>query len=115
MERYQNLKEEVDGSIPCCEISFILDKKLARGSIASCALASACQRFVSKKEKEKGKELTRKMCIFKIFDRPILDAISGRDTLRLLGIWFRPFANNVCDTKYHKRCSGIHEWLSIFD
>ena len=32
-------------------------------------------------------------------------AISGRDTLRPLGIWFRPFANSVCDTTYHKRCS----------
>jgi hypothetical protein len=27
MERYSNLKEEVDGSIPGCEISSLLDKK----------------------------------------------------------------------------------------
>ena len=42
VESYPNLKEEVDGSIPSCEISFLLDGKLARWSIASCALAMAC-------------------------------------------------------------------------
>ena len=30
VERYPNLKEEVGGSIPDCEISSLLDKKLAR-------------------------------------------------------------------------------------
>ena len=32
-------------------------------------------------------------------------ALSMRDTLRSLGMWFRPFANSVHDTKYHKQCS----------
>ena len=35
----------------------------------------------------------------------IILAISGRDTLRPLGILFRPWANSVRDTKYNKRCS----------
>ena len=39
----------------------------------------------------------------------ILVAISRRDTLRPLGIQFRPLANSVCDTKYHKRCT----WMPI--
>jgi hypothetical protein len=39
VERYPNLKEEVGGSIPRCEISSLLDKTLARWSSASCALA----------------------------------------------------------------------------
>ena len=43
MEIYTNLKEEVGGSIPGYEISSLLDIKLARWSIASCALALACQ------------------------------------------------------------------------
>ena len=33
VERYPNLKEEVGGSTPDCEISSLLDKKLARWSI----------------------------------------------------------------------------------
>ena len=32
----------------------------------------------------------------------IVLAINGHDTLRPLGIWFRPFANGAHDTKYHK-------------
>ena len=32
-------------------------------------------------------------------------AFSGCDTLRLLGILFRPFAKRVHDTKYHKWCA----------
>ena len=35
----------------------------------------------------------------------IILAISGRDTLRPLGILLRLFANIVRDTKYHKQCS----------
>jgi hypothetical protein len=50
MERYPNLKEEVGGSIPGCEISSLLDGKLAKWSTASCALALAQQPFVSKKK-----------------------------------------------------------------
>ena len=54
VERYPNLKEEVGGPIPGCEISSLFVRKLARGSIVSCALALACWSFVSKvKEKEK--------------------------------------------------------------
>ena len=30
--------------------------------------------------------------------------ISKHNTLKPLGILFRMFANNVCDTKYHKHC-----------
>ena len=57
MERYQNLKEEVDGSVPGYEISSLqtlLDGKLARWSTASCALALACRLFISKEEKEEA-------------------------------------------------------------
>ena len=35
----------------------------------------------------------------------IILIISKHDTLKPLGIQFRPFANSVRDTKYHKRCS----------
>jgi hypothetical protein len=51
VERYPNLKEEVGGSIPGCEISSLSDGKLARWSTASCALALACQPSITKKEK----------------------------------------------------------------
>ena len=34
---------------------------------------------------------------------------STSDTLRPLGIWFRPFPNSGCDTRYHKRCGD--QWL----
>ena len=37
-----NYEEEVDGSIPGCEISSLLDIKFARWSTVSCALALAC-------------------------------------------------------------------------
>ena len=43
VERYPNLKEEVSGSNPGCEISSLLNRILARWSIASCALELACQ------------------------------------------------------------------------
>ena len=48
VERYPNLKKEVDGSFPGCEISSLLDGKLARWSTASCALALACRPSGSK-------------------------------------------------------------------
>ena len=48
VERYSNLKEEVGGLIPGCEISSLLDRKLARWSTASCALVLACRPSVSK-------------------------------------------------------------------
>ena len=34
-------------------------------------------------------------------------AVRGRDTLRPLGIYFMPFANSVCKTKYHIWCSAL--------
>ena len=51
-ERYPNLKEEVDGSIPGCEISSLLDKKLATWSTTSCTLMLACRPSVSKEKKK---------------------------------------------------------------
>jgi hypothetical protein len=52
LERYPNLKEEVGGSIPDCEISSLHDGKLSRWLIASCALALPCRSSISKKEKK---------------------------------------------------------------
>ena len=49
MESYPTLEEEVSGLIPGCEISPLLDKKLAKWSIASYALALACRPSVSKR------------------------------------------------------------------
>ena len=40
-----------------------------------------------------------------ILKNNIILTISRPGTLRPLGIWFEPFANNICDTKYHKWCS----------
>jgi hypothetical protein len=37
----------------------------------------------------------------------IILGISGHDTLKSLGIHFRPFANSICDTKYHNQCNGM--------
>ena len=53
VERYPNLKEEVGGSNPGCEISSLLDGNLVRWSTASCALALACRPSVSKKKKKR--------------------------------------------------------------
>ena len=50
VERYPNLKEEVGNLIPSYEISFVLDGKLVRWLIVSCALGLACRPFVSKKK-----------------------------------------------------------------
>jgi hypothetical protein len=55
VERNPNLKEEVGGSIPDCEISSLLDIKLIRWSIASCALTLACRPSISKIYKIKNK------------------------------------------------------------
>ena len=52
-ERYPNLKEEVGGLIPRCEISSLLDIILARWSIDSFALALACWAYVSRKKPKK--------------------------------------------------------------
>jgi hypothetical protein len=51
VERYSNLKEEVGGSNPGCEISSLHDGKLVKWSTISCALTLTCRHFVSKKEK----------------------------------------------------------------
>ena len=48
-ERYPNLKEEVGGSVPGCEISSLLDIKLAKLSTDSYALAMACRPSVPQK------------------------------------------------------------------
>jgi hypothetical protein len=57
MKRYPNLKKEVGGSIPNCEISSLLDKKkLAKWSVASCALALACRSSVSKKQQQQQQQ-----------------------------------------------------------
>ena len=53
----QRIKEEVGGLIPDCEISSLLDRKLVRWSIASCALALACRHSVSKKEEKRRRYL----------------------------------------------------------
>jgi hypothetical protein len=55
VERYPNLKEEIGGSIPSYEISSLLDIKLVTWSADLCALALACRRSVSPKEKIKIK------------------------------------------------------------
>ena len=53
LEIYPNLKEKVGILIPGCEISSLLDRKLARWSTALCALALGCRPSISKKEKKK--------------------------------------------------------------
>ena len=54
VERYPNLKKEVGGTIPDCEIFSLLDKKkLARWSTTSCALVLACRSSVSNKQTNK--------------------------------------------------------------
>ena len=54
VESYPNLKEEVGGSIPICEISFPLDKKLVGWSTASCVLVLVCRPSVSIEKREKN-------------------------------------------------------------
>ena len=51
VEENPKLKEEIGGSIPGCEISFLLDKNLVKWLTTSCALALACPPSVSKKQK----------------------------------------------------------------
>jgi hypothetical protein len=57
VERYPNVKDEVGGSIPGCEISSLCDRKVAMWSTASCALALACWPvgLLSKEKKRKRK------------------------------------------------------------
>jgi hypothetical protein len=51
-ERYPNLKEEVGGPIPGCEISSILMENLSSGQLrTSCALAMACRPYISRRRK----------------------------------------------------------------
>ena len=48
----------------------------------------------------------------------IVLAISGCDTLRPLGIYFRPFANSVRDTIYHNNivahCNTLDDNLAFY-
>ena len=64
MKRYPNLKEEVGGSIPGCEISSPLDTNLAL----------ACQPSVSKKKKKKRKE---RRLQYILNSAPLLTNLSG--------------------------------------
>jgi hypothetical protein len=64
VERYSNLKEEVGGSIPGCEISFMFDKIHVRWSTTSCALALACRPSVSTKNMCETKEMLGKYNMF---------------------------------------------------
>jgi hypothetical protein len=63
VKRYPNLKEEVGGSIPGCEISYVLDGKLAKWLVASCALAMAYRFSVSKNRKGGSQRHTAKICV----------------------------------------------------
>ena len=76
VERYPNLKEEVGGQIHDCEISSLLDVKLARWSIASWALASTRQPSQNMKLK-KNPYFIHKLCLvrylFQSFPRPSQD------------------------------------------
>jgi hypothetical protein len=56
VERYPNLKKEVGGSSPECEISSLLDRKLARWSNASYALMLARRPSISKMTQKKIEE-----------------------------------------------------------
>jgi hypothetical protein len=47
-------KSEGRGWIPGCDISSLLDGKLSKCLIGSCALALACRPFVSKEKKGKN-------------------------------------------------------------
>ena len=59
VERYLNLKKEVGDSIPRCEISSLLDKKLARWSTTSYALALGCHPSVSIKKTKKHNQMVK--------------------------------------------------------
>ena len=52
VERYPNIKEEVGGSIPGCEISVVLARIHAKWSTTSYAWALACRPFVPNKTKK---------------------------------------------------------------
>ena len=58
VEGYPNLKEEVGGSDPGCEISSLPDRELAKWSTASCALALACRPFVSNNNNNNNNNIT---------------------------------------------------------
>jgi hypothetical protein len=58
VKRYPNLKKEVGGSIPDCEISSVLDGKPARWPTASRAFTLACRPFVSPRKIKKSREVS---------------------------------------------------------
>jgi hypothetical protein len=60
MERYPDLKKEVSGSIPGCEMSSLPNGKLAKWSSASCVLALTCRHSLSKKKEKKKKKKEKK-------------------------------------------------------
>ena len=41
--------------------------------------------------------------------------ITWHDTIRPLGIQFRPFVNNVSDTKFHKQCTLLLIYSEVFE
>ena len=45
----------------------------------------------------------------------LLVAINEHDTLRPLGIQFRPFTNSAGDTKYHKQSTWLHQNKNLFE
>jgi hypothetical protein len=51
VETNPNFEKEVGSSITGCEISSLLDGKLAKWSTAPCTLALTCRPFVSKEKK----------------------------------------------------------------
>ena len=67
VERYPNPKEEVGGSIPGHEISSLLDIKLARWSIASCALAPARRPSILNFKKKRRRRATDTIVIDSTF------------------------------------------------
>ena len=86
VERYPTLKNEVDGSIPDCETSYLLDIELASWPTASCALMLACRPSVSKKEKRKK---------FQEFEK-IIKGIPKDVNVIPVGLGNAMFSNRLC-------------------
>ena len=48
-------------------------------------------------------------------DKSVMFAISQCDTTMLLGISFKPYANSIHDTKYHKWCTSLGgQWCQLY-
>ena len=119
VERYPTLKNEVDGSIPDCETSYLLDIELASWPTASCALTLACRPSVSKKKKRKlkiSKKLSKKYLKMSTWYRLDLETLcSQTDYAQKIsrdielkcvnGVWkIQPFSK-ACNWSYGK-CKG---------